>query len=185
MTRIRRVVTGQTADGKSVFVSDEEVEPVTLALLPGSEFHRMWGSDTLPKLPTDGSEPPTPAYFPPAPGYRIGFFTVPPAGDPDQQQPPADLDIQAALAEMEEKLPGLAGHMEPDNPGMHTTDTVDFEVVISGEVVCELDDGAEVTLRPGDMFVQNGTRHRWRNPGSDPAVLFVVLIGAERKGERR
>lgn len=43
--KVRRVVTGQDASGKSVFVSDEEVEPVTLELLPGAEFHRLWGAD--------------------------------------------------------------------------------------------------------------------------------------------
>ena len=51
---------------------------------------------------------------------------------------------------------------------------------ISGEVVLELDDGAEVTLRPGDTVVQNGTRHAWRNRTSEPAVLVVVLVGAKR-----
>jgi quercetin dioxygenase-like cupin family protein len=81
---------------------------------------------------------------------------------------------------MEEKLPGFLGHLEPDNPGMHTTDTVDFEVVLSGEVVLELDDGAEKVLRPGDAVVQNGTRHRWGNRGTEPAVLALVLIGAHR-----
>jgi len=174
--KVRRVVTGQNADGKSVFVSDEEVDPVTLALLPGFEFHRIWASDAAPALPTDGQEPPAPSYFPPEAGYRMGFFSVPPAG----ADLPPDLDIAAALGEMEEKLPGMAAHMEPDDPGMHTTDTVDFEVVLSGEVICELDDGAEVTLKRGDTFVQNGTRHRWRNAGSEPAVLFVALLGAER-----
>jgi mannose-6-phosphate isomerase-like protein (cupin superfamily) len=173
---MRRVVTGQTADGKSMFVSDDDVAPTTISLSPGSEFHRLWGADSVPTLPTDGSPPPHTAYFPPAGGYRFGFFTVPPAG----QELPPDLDIGAALAEMETKLPGMAAHMEPNDPGMHTTDTVDFEVVISGQVVCELDDGAEVTLYPGDTFVQNGTRHRWRNPGSETAVLFVALIGATR-----
>jgi mannose-6-phosphate isomerase-like protein (cupin superfamily) len=63
---------------------------------------------------------------------------------------------------------------------MHTTVTIDFEVVLSGQVICELDDGAEVTLNPGDTFVQNGTRHRWRNPGTEPAVLFVALLGAKQ-----
>ena len=173
---MRRVVTGQTADGRSVFVSDEDVAPTTISLSPGSEFHRLWGSDSVPSLPTDGSLPPHHAYFPPAGGYRFGFFTVPPAG----QALPADLDIAAAFEEMEERLPGMAAHMEPADPGMHTTDTVDFEVVISGQVGCELDDGAKVTLNPGDTFVQNGTRHRWSNPGSVPAVLFVALIGANR-----
>jgi len=176
MTKFRRVVTGQNADGKSVFVADEEVDPITLALLPGYEFHRMWAADEAATLPTDGKQAPAPAYFPPASGYRFGFFTVPPAG----VDLPADLDFEAALAEMETKLPGMAGHMEPDEPGMHTTDTIDFEVVLSGEVICELDDGAEVTLKQGDTFVQNGTRHRWRNPGAEPAVLFVALLGANR-----
>ena len=59
-----------------------------------------------------------------------------------------------------------------------TSATVDFEVVISGEVVLELDDGAERVLRPGDTVVQNGTRHRWHNRGSEPATLAVILIGA-------
>jgi len=177
MSKIRRVVTGQNEDGKSVFVSDEQVDPITLALLPGYEFHRMWASDAAPVLPNDGRMPAAPAYFPPPSGYRFGFFTVPPAG----VDLPPDLDMTAALAEMEEQLPGMAAHMEPDNPGMHTTDTIDFEVVLSGEVICELDDGAEVTLKQGDTFVQNGTRHRWRNPGNDPAVLFVALLGADRR----
>src|SRR5436190_11540497 len=142
MTNVRRVVTGQNQDGKSVFVSDDEVEPTTMALLPGYEFHRLWVADAVASLPTDGREASAPSYFPPPGGFRFGFFTVPPAGT----DIPADLDLEAALDEMETKLPGMAAHMEPDNPGMHTTDTVDFEVVMSGEAICELDDGAEVTL---------------------------------------
>ena len=174
--KVRRVVTGVNNDGKSVFVSDDQLEPVTLALLPGAEFHRLWGSDETPKLPTDGSRPSQRPYFPPAGGYRFEFFTLPPAID----QTLEGIDIEAALAEMEEKLPGLAGYMEPDHPGMHTTDTVDFEVVVSGEVVLELDDGAEVTLKPGDTVVQNGTRHAWHNRGDEPAVVAVGIIGAQR-----
>ena len=51
---IRCVVTGQRADGKSVFAADEQVEPITVSLMPGLEFHRLWGSDVPPTLPTDG-----------------------------------------------------------------------------------------------------------------------------------
>lgn len=174
--KVRRVVTGQVDGGKSVFVSDDEVEPVTLALLPGAEFHRLWGSDETPKLPTDGTPPSQHAYFPPAGGFRWGLFTLPPATD----QTLEGLDIEAALKEMESKLPGMAGHMEPDHPGMHTTDTVDFEVVLSGEVVLELDDGAEVTLKAGDTVVQNGTRHAWHNRGDVRVVIAVGIIGATR-----
>jgi hypothetical protein len=58
--------------------------------------------------------------------------------------------------------------MEPDDPGMHTTTTIDFEVVLSGEVMLELDEGATVQLGVGDTAVQNGTRHRWSKPGVGP-----------------
>jgi len=90
---------------------------------------------------------------------------------------PPGLDLRAGLAEMEEKLPGVLARLEPDNPGMHTTDTIDFEVVLSGEVILELDDGVEKLLRPGDTVVQNGTRHRWGNRGTEPAVMAVFTIG--------
>jgi len=172
----RRVVTGQLADGKSVVVSDELIEPVTVALLPGAEFHRLWGSDEPPLLPTDGTAPAAPRYFPPAGGYRFAFYTL----APEEVMLPADLDFGAALEEVGAKLPGLADVMEPDHPGMHTTDTVDIDVVISGEVWLELDDGAEVQLRAGDSVIQNGTRHAWHNRTADPAVVFVTLLGAPR-----
>jgi quercetin dioxygenase-like cupin family protein len=54
-------------------------------------------------------------------------------------------------------------------------------VVLSGEVVLELDDGAEVTLRAGDTAVQNGTRHRWKNVQAEPAVLAVFICGANHE----
>ena len=76
---------------------------------------------------------------------------------------------------------GLAAYLEPDAPGMHTTDTIDFEVVLDGEVSLELDDGVEVHLRPGDTVVQNGTRHAWRNHGDTTARLAVFLIGAHHE----
>jgi quercetin dioxygenase-like cupin family protein len=63
---------------------------------------------------------------------------------------------------------------------MHTTDTIDFEVILAGELVLELDDGAEKVLRPGDTVVQNGTRHRWHNRGSEPATMAVFMTGARR-----
>ncbi len=171
---VRRVVTGHSADGKAVFASDELVQPTTVALLPGAEFHRLWGGDTPPHFPDDGSLPAHNAYFPPVGGFRFGLFTVP----PETTVSVGDLDIGAAFTEMEASLPGLAAHMEPDSPGMHTTATIDYEFVVSGSIVLELDDGAEVELHPGDTVVQNGTRHAWRNRGSVPCQMVVVLVGA-------
>lgn len=174
--QVRRVVTGRTPEGTSVFVSDEPVPPVTVGLIPGGEFHAIWGADQTVRLPSGGSAPPMQGWFPPAGGFRFAFFTLAPAG----VTLPADLDMAAAFAELNEKLPGLAGVMEPDHPGMHTTDTIDIDLVISGEVWLELDDGAERLLRAGDCVVQNGTRHAWRNKSNAPCVLAVALIGAQR-----
>jgi quercetin dioxygenase-like cupin family protein len=64
---------------------------------------------------------------------------------------------------------------------MHTTPTIDFEVVLAGEAILELDDGATVHLRTGDTVVQNGTRHRWANPGDVPATLVVFMCGAHHE----
>ena len=171
---VRRVVTGHDTNGKAVFASDEAVEPVLLTAMPGSEFHRLWGADAPPSFPDDGAPPPQPTYFPPVGGFRFGMFTIPPEGGP---APELD-DLAAAMAEIEDKLPGMMQYMEPEAPGMHTTDTIDFEVILSGSCVLELDDGAEVTLNVGDTVVQNGTRHRWRNPGTEPCNLAVFLVGA-------
>jgi quercetin dioxygenase-like cupin family protein len=174
---IRRVVTGHTPDGKATVASDTEVDPITVALMPGTEFYNLWGADETPTFPDDGSPHPSPSHFPPVGGFRFGLFTVP----PHSVAPPENFDIEAAVKEMEEKLPGLVTYLEKDNPGMHTTDTIDFEYIISGEIWLELDDGKEVHLKAGDTVVQNGTRHAWRNKGSKPCRMVVCLIGAHRK----
>jgi uncharacterized cupin superfamily protein len=68
-----------------------------------------------------------------------------------------------------------------DDPGMHRTDSTDFGVALSGSVAIELDDGVEVLLSPGDVVVQNGTRHRWRVVGGVPATVAAFIIGAHRR----
>jgi len=175
---VRRVVTGHDAAGRSVFVSDGDVEPIVADLFAGWAFHTLWGTDAVPAFPDDGRQPAWSAYFPPVGGMRFSFSTVPPEGT----APPAGLDVDAAEAEAERLLPGLLGVLEPDDPGMHTTDTLDVEVILRGELILELDDGAEARLRAGDVVVQNGTRHRWRNPGSEPALMAVFMVGARRAG---
>ncbi len=170
---IRRVVTGHNANGKAVFASDEVVEPITLALLPGAEFFRLWGADAPRRFPDDGSAQAGQRYYPPVGGFRFGLFTV----APDSVSMLENIDMDAAIREMDEKLPGTGDHLEPDHPGMHTTATIDYEFVVSGRCVLELDDGATRELGPGDTVIQNGTRHAWRNPYAEPCVLVVVLVG--------
>lgn len=172
---VRRVVTGHDESGKSVFVSDDTVAPREPVLLPGSGFTMLWGGDSAPQFPDDGSMPNWHTYFPPVGGFRFSMFTLPPGTAAAE---PENIDVEEALADAEQKLPGMLSYMDPTDPGMHTTDTIDFEVVLEGTVILELDDGAEVTLNPGDTVVQNGTRHRWRNPGDVPARLALFVVGA-------
>lgn len=72
------VVTEQNESGKSVIMRNTPIKPVSLALLPGYEFHRIWGSDSIPELPSDGTPPLQPRYFPHQGGFRFAFFTIPP-----------------------------------------------------------------------------------------------------------
>ncbi len=171
----RCVVTG-TRDGKAVFVQDDTVEPITVGLMPGLAFHSLWGADAPVTLPTDGRRPDAHAYFPPEGGFRFQLVTIP----PESTAAPVVDDLARAVDEVEQKLPGLIAHTEPDQPGMHTTDTIDFEIVISGEIFLELDDGAEVHLEPGDCVIQNGTRHAWHNRSSEPCTFAVSLLGVRR-----
>lgn len=99
---------------------------------------------------------------------------------PDAVMADPSFDPIAADAEQHQYLPGLAELFEREAPGMHTTDTVDYDIVLEGEIWLELDDGAEVHLRQGDVAIQCGTRHAWRNKGTSPATMAFILIGATR-----
>lgn len=184
MKGIRRVVTGHDADGRSVFVSDAEVAPITFSVSPDGGFHLMWSADEVPTFPSDGIDPydkgEARTFFPTGPGsFRFNIFTLPAHGSGAVL---ADLDLEAVNAEAEERLPGILSANHPDDPGMHTTDTVDLEIMLSGELTLELDDGAEKVFRAGDVVVQNGTRHRWHNRGDEAAVLAAILIGGQPRG---
>jgi mannose-6-phosphate isomerase-like protein (cupin superfamily) len=93
---------------------------------------------------------------------------------------PPEVDAAAALAELERLMPGATAPMELDTPGMHTTDSIDYVVVVSGEATLELDDGEQTVVRAGDVVIQNGTRHAWRNHGTEPCTIVGVAIGADR-----
>jgi mannose-6-phosphate isomerase-like protein (cupin superfamily) len=173
---IRRVVTGHDSQGKARVVDDRGVEPITSELMPGVAAYRLWGRDERPTFPDDGAPRPADDHYPPRNGSRFMINTFPP-GEPI---PPPDLDTATALAELERQMPGAMARMEPDAPGMHTTDSIDYVLIVSGEATLELDDGEQTVLRAGDVVVQNGTRHAWRNNGTEPCTIVGIAIGADR-----
>ncbi len=175
----RRVVTGHDHAGKSIIVSDgTSPRHVTVTGMRGFSITGVWATDHgMTALP--GSDDPTErmeTFVPGEGGSRFVVTVLPPPGPMPSQD-----ELAQAGPQMLARLPGLAQAMEAGHPGMHTTDTIDYDIVISGELVMELDDGAEVTLKPGDIVVQNGTRHAWRNRGTEPVVMYSVLVGAPRR----
>lgn len=66
-------------------------------------------------------------------------------------------------------------------PALHRTDTIDYVICLAGEITMDLDDST-VTMGPGDVLVQLGTNHGWRNAGGETAVVAFVLLDAEPKG---
>ncbi len=170
---MRLVVTGEV-DGVATVSADTAVEPRRLEAFPGAEFFLLWGSRAMPPLPADGAHPDD-SWIPPVGGARFGISILPPAYGSGRTLSAADLE------EIESSLPGLAPTLELDHPGMHTTDTYDFVMVLRGRVTLELDEGREVALDEGDCVVQRGTRHAWRNEGDQPCALMIVMVGAPRR----
>ncbi len=179
---MHRVITGHTDDGKSVFINDEEPpRVVTLDNLPGFELTEVWMTEGIPAIPT-GKDDPTlgmSSFAPEVGGTRFRIVRFPSLLNLPQPSG-AETDLDAARQEYRTKVPGLGDSHEPENPGMHTTDTVDYGIVLSGKICLELDDGAEVCLKQGDCVVQNGTRHAWRNRGKEPCMMAFVMLGGTR-----
>src|SRR5437879_3585766 len=160
--KVRTVVTGHDAKGRAVFVRDEQVDGTPI---PGlGELAFLWNADEPASYPNAGNNPAAPGIFPPIGGIRYIIGTYLPgviAPEPTPEMHLEDGDETGGA-----------------NDGFHRTDTTDFGVLLSGNMALELDDGAEVVLSPGDVLIENGTRHRWRVVGDVPATLASFIIGA-------
>ena len=179
-SQIRRIVTAVDHNGTSVVHDREPVPALEIGLMPGAQFFQVWGTEGQLLSPATDPEPNNHTFFPGPGGTRFGLFRLPPdtAPDPDAAAPDSAA-LEAGVTEAEQKVPGLLGVFEPDAPGMHQTRTVDYVIVIEGDLAVELDDGVEVGLPVGSCVVQNGARHGWRNKGTTPATLAYVILSAD------
>ena len=179
--KIRRVVAGTGADGKAREHSDG-VAPrsVEITTMTGHAAAQLWATEAADTVGAGTAIDRTgeAGFAPAAGGTRVMMVRFP----PDAVMMRADFDAAAFGAEAGRLVPGLAETFEPDHPGMHTTDSIDYDIVLEGEITLELDDGAQVLLRRHDVAVQHGNRHAWRNLGDQPATLLFVLVGARRAG---
>ncbi len=169
---IRRVVTGHSAQGKSIIVSDAASPHVmTMPGNPSFGMTNLWITDATPADNTgtkDAADRPI-VLEPPAGGSIFRVVEFPP------DRTLASFDRDAAFAAMG------AGHaMDKDasrHPGMHRTATVDYAIVLSGEIWALMDEG-ETLLRTGDVLVQRGTNHAWSNRSDAPCQVAFILIAA-------
>lgn len=178
--QVRRIVTGHGPSGKSIFVSDAATPRSTaFKHVPGFVTSLVWETSPNASVPAAAGDPSVtaPSWVPVPGGTNLMFVTFP----PDSVMMNPGFDPAAAGGEYMQVLPGLAECFEMDHPGMHTTDSVDYGVLIDGELHLELDDGAIRKLAPHDVVIQNGTRHAWRNQSDKPATMLFVLVGAARK----
>lgn len=174
---IRRIVTGHDAQGRAVVVEDGPLPTVvSLQNWPGAVFHEVWNTTGSP-APVDNGADPTlgPLVLPPPPrGTRIRLVDFPP--DTPELLSAGAGGAHSAFAEF-----GGGGSVtteaESPHPMMHRTETVDYGIVIEGEVTLVLD-ADEVPLAPGSIVVQRGTNHAWANrSGRLCRMLFVLIDG--------
>ena len=174
MTTFRRVVTGHAPDGKSIIASDTAIPSVAIPGLAGIELTTLWGADAPYHYPDDGTEASRRNWFPPVGGVRFISVVLP----PDDTPADTSLTPDEIFAAAERLVPGLMGHFDEANPGMHRSATTDMLYVLSGRCVLELDDGSKTELHAGNVVVQSGTNHRWKNPWSEPCHVIGCTVGA-------
>jgi hypothetical protein len=171
----RRIVT-ENVNGKSSVQSDESMPAYEFSTGPGYQHTLIWVNPTTPELNKQQRFDSYPDSVVPGPGgTSLHFVTFPPASvfvDPS-------FDGEAARNEALVRLKGLADHFEKEDPAMHKTNTVDYSLVYDGEIWLELDDGETLHLKRGDVVVQNGTRHAWRNKSTQPVTMLFLLNGAK------
>jgi mannose-6-phosphate isomerase-like protein (cupin superfamily) len=172
----RRVVT-ENVDGRAVVQSDQSLLAYEFNTVPGYEHTLIWINPAIPDLSEEQRVDQYPDSVVPGPGgTSLHFVTFPPGSvfaDPS-------FDGEAARDEALIRLRGLADHFEKEDPGMHKTNTVDYAIVYEGEIWLELDDAKTIHLKRGDVVVQNGTRHAWRNRGTTPVTMLFFLNGAKQ-----
>ena len=168
-SKIRRVVTGHDRDGKAIVLMDGAAENVKVRQATGICATLLWVTDETPaKLSGTDRADREIGVNPPLTGSIFRVVEFPPeknlVGGPSSEEVRREMGVSS-------------GGEAPRHPGMHRTESVDYAIVLKGEIDMLLDD-SEVHLKAGDLVVQQGTNHAWANRGNKPCQIAFVLIGA-------
>ena len=175
---IHRVVTGHDALGKAIVSSSGPLPTVVeITAIPGTVFHEVWETHATPAPIGNGADPTTGPLSlpPPSNGTRLRFVDIPP--DTHDLLAHGAAKMKDAFSQIgDEKASTVQAHSP--HPLMHRTESIDYGVVIEGEMTLVLDD-SEVRLTAGSVVVQRGTNHAWANRSGKPCrMLFVLIDGA-------
>lgn len=173
MTRTpRRVVTGHSGEGRSIILFDDAGAPTkVLEKAGGLRLTELWETACMPVNNGGSSD-----------AARVQMKIEPEAGGtvfriidypPDSERLP-NMDRQAHFSSMGVKVETEGGAR---HPGMHKTSTLDYAIVLEGEIYAVMDEG-EVLLRAGDCLIQRGTNHAWSNRTDRPCRIAFVLVSA-------
>ncbi|MGB5724964.1 MAG: cupin domain-containing protein [Parasphingorhabdus sp.] len=174
---IRRVVTGHNAKGQAIIQEDRIVPRIQrIGGETGPMFYEVWNTRATPApIDADSGEPPEEGIIlaPPENGTRIRVLDIPPDDDSF-----ADMTPEQAKAHFAEIGAADASSFEGEgsrHAHMHRTETVDYGIVLEGELVLIMDEG-ETTVGPGDIIVQRGTNHGWSNRTNENCRIAFILI---------
>jgi quercetin dioxygenase-like cupin family protein len=179
LQKIRRVVTGHDAAGRSTVISDDATPGgFESPDWPGRGQTAIWVSNAAPASNEDDGLPDLTAVLPgfgEGPGSALVVIQIMPESDLDAM--PAD-QRERATTPPARFAPNLIEVDISRHFGMHATDTLDYLIMLSGELTLLLDD-AEVTLRPFDVVIQRGANRSWVNRGTEPAFIAAAVHGAK------
>jgi Cupin domain len=166
---IRRIVTGNDENGNSRIVEDAPASAIrTVPERPGYRAVNVWRTNA--EEPVEKHQ----GILPPKNGTILRIIDFPP-------EPKDPAERQRRIAATFGGIFKDAAHDKRDgkHPGMHRTETIDYAIVLEGEIWAVMDEG-ETLMRAGDVLIQRGTNHAWANRSNATARIAFVLIDAVR-----
>jgi Cupin domain len=174
---IRRIVTGNDAHGKAVFVSDGPASNVRQSpARPGVVINNLWMTDAMPaKVSDEDAGAKLVKLEPVENGINFRIVEFPP--EKDYIGKVSEADAKKAFGDMG-GAHAIVGGEKPKHPFMHRTKTLDYAIVLEGEVYLMLDD-SETLMKAGDVCIQRATNHVWSNRSDKNCKIAFVLIDAD------
>ena len=162
---IHLVVAAPGTGGEATFV--DPPSPCRLSIPGAIDAAFLWGTDRVQDLSEGIGKVPADLSFPPPGGTRFGIMSFPARS--------------AGKLNVSHSVKSGDAEVRDDNPGMHRSNSIDYEVIISGKVDIVLPNGERRTLGPGSCLVMGGVMHAWENHYDEPCVYAAVIIGAQAK----